>query len=131
MTEWPEVRTRPQLRCFERTGNVGFEICGAPAARQRVTSAGLVVGYFCRQHMREGDEPIGRAPVFQEIELTLAVTIAGASASDAHARAEAVGRLESALASLTGSVTIGKVRSRTVRYSPPAPSGGQKAFEGV
>jgi hypothetical protein len=111
----PAVTNAPPPRCYHRREPHSSMPCGELAAVARPGRDWFSWEYFCREHASPGDVEIPAEHVFRRVGLQLEVFIAGAGASDAVARAEAIARLDRAIQTAGGVADIAAVRSVMVK----------------
>lgn len=109
----------PPLRCFHAEWNRAAHVCGAPARWTRVSGDTQPGPFFCDEHRGPKDTPIEGALLVRRVTLTLDVSFAGASAMPAIARADALARLERAIADIGGVINLHQVYDVVGRYEPP------------
>ena len=127
MSDAPLVLICPPMRCHQAIGGRPRLWCGDPASWQRPGNAMFPTAYFCEAHHQSSDIPLPAELTFRRVRVQLDVILCGTSAARGEAQAEAVARLEAAIAALGGVVSLQTVSSAWVRARPQAHAGGENA----
>jgi hypothetical protein len=86
--------------------------------------------FFCAVHSQAGDEPLTDDVPFRLVSVTLDVRLAGVNHVPGFAHAEALGRLERAIAAAGGVINLHTVRSQLARLEPQLAIGRQQPGRG-
>src|SRR4051812_38085418 len=111
MSDVPEFRVRPALRCFYRDQDRPAAVCAKHARWMRANGSSLPSGYFCDEHMSIGDVPIPPAVIFRRVSVQLEVVMSATDFAPPSAQAEAVATLEAAVERAGGVVNLHTVTS--------------------
>jgi len=123
LEHYPECSVKPPHRCGRIVSNRPKSFCGALAAWLRAGNALFDDAYFCDAHRSVSDVPIPDTTVVNRVRLSVRVLFAGVSPLLTEARAEAVERLQRAVAAAGGVLQVEDVGSSLVRYGPLPPVG--------
>lgn len=127
MVDVPDFAARAPIGCCYRSESRDNAVCGLQAGWTRYGVADHFPRYFCAKHRASKDVPISGAPLVRRVSVTLEVVLTGVSFLPAIAHAEAVRRLELAVASAGGVINLHAVRSVVGRYAGQAPAGAQSS----
>jgi len=116
LAHYPECSIQPPLRCYQWVGGPSGGFCAKDAAWLRAGSQLFEDAYFCHEHCAPSDVSIPSPVIVNRVRLTVQVLFAGVSPRPDLARAEAVARLEAAVQSAGGLVTVDGATSCLVRY---------------
>jgi hypothetical protein len=120
--ELPSFPSSPPIRCQQILGNSPSTFCGKLARWEWLVAAGDCKYYFCDQHKHATDVPIATPAILRRIVIECRVAVLGVSVVPALAHAEALARLEAAVAALGGGLDVDRVTSALGRCAPsPAP----------
>jgi hypothetical protein len=123
LAHYPQVTITPPLRCHQSVGGSPRAYCAAPAVWLREGNALFDDAYFCDAHASASDVPIPETVIAHRVRLAVDVLFSGISPLATEARAEAVSRLQAAVRSAGGVVTVHGATSCTVRYGDLPPVG--------
>lgn len=118
----PQFVVRPPLRCYHRLADRPGLICAELAVRFRPECNGDEGAFFCAAHARPTDTAIPDAAAFRRVSVMLEVCFSGVSLLEAVAHAEALDRLERAVAAAGGVINLHACRSvvgRLARHAQP------------
>jgi len=130
LAHYPECSIQPPLRCHQWVGGPSGGFCAKGAAWLRAGNALFNDAYLCDGCRAPTDVPIPSTVIVNRVRLTVQVLFAGVSPRADLARAEAVARLEAAVQSAGGIVTVDGATSCLVRYGPLPPVGQGPAVRG-
>ena len=114
----------PIARCFEPVENCEPRACAAPATWRRMDGPTRIIGYYCDQHHQSGDEPIITPELVRRVSVTAQILFSGTSFHPSAAQLEAVARLERAVESIGGLLSLHAVTSAVGRHRAPAAGAG-------
>jgi hypothetical protein len=86
--------------------------------------------FACSVHALRGDEPITDEAIFRLVSVTMEVRLCGAGESPGMAHAEALSRLEEAIAAAGGVINLHACRSLLARAEPQPARGPQPPGRG-
>lgn len=130
LVHYPEVSVKPPHRCHQQVGGRPQAFCGCGAAWLRAGNALFDDAYFCDAHHSAIDVPIPETTIVNRVRIRGHVLLAGVSPLAREARAEAIERLQSALAAVGAVLQVEDVSSSLVRYGPLPPVGQGNGFTG-
>lgn len=112
----PQFGLCPPVRCYECTSSSPLQICGKPAGWKRPGSHLFNTSFFCDEHRCEGDVQLGAIGVVHRLRISGDALFTAASHDHSQARAEALGRLEDAVARAGGLLDLRGIHVSMGRY---------------
>jgi hypothetical protein len=115
MNDVARFTVAPKIRCCHFAKHRESSICGEIASWKAPSQYASTGAYFCEEHRRPEHVPIAGTVLFRRVSLQIEVLFAGVSPIPAMAQAEALARLERAVESAGGMLSI-KAASSVVGY---------------
>jgi hypothetical protein len=115
----------PVLRCYRVTMNSPRVVCGELARWRELGRHWFDDSFFCDQHRNATDVPVVDDVAIRRVRITADVFLAGTNIRAPQAQAEAVARLERAVAAAGGILDVQGVLSTVGRIRPAAALGGE------
>ncbi len=104
--------------------------CGDLAPWVVLDIHGTPIAFFCNRHRPKGAVAVPASVVFRRVSVVACVDLAGVSMHPPLAQAEALCRLERAIDSVGGRLSLRSVSSQVGRYEPPPPPPRNKGGRG-
>lgn len=120
----PAFAVSPTLRCYHVEGNSIRFVCGAPARWREPGQHWFGDSFFCDVHRKPTDVLVEADVAIRRVRITCDVFLAGTNIRAPQAQAEAVARLERAIAAAGGILDVHGVLSTVGRIRAAAAPGG-------
>jgi hypothetical protein len=120
MEHLPVATICPPLRCYHQVGELRTATCAALARWKRPGSTWFADAFFCDAHGEATDVAIVGVQAVRRVHLTVDVYLAGTSIAAPLSQAEALARVNDAVAGIGGLVDTQRVLSTVVQYPAPA-----------
>lgn len=111
----------PPIRCSSPVRDPYRLVCGEVATWRAEPVAGAPAVYRCAKHRQPADRPLEGPVIFRRVTVAAVVWFAGVGESDQVCQAEALARLERAVADAGGLMRLNSITCVSGRYEPLAP----------